>query len=187
MATRTGSGGPQAEPTAAAARAARNRVVPERSPDYAHLTLDGLRAYRKALGSEENRVSYWRRLIQARMDLLELSSDPDPVRLERLGQALTETRVGTGRQALIEVLPVDDVPPLPDLGELWAREVDRDDDDSVASLKRDLAFAELQLSAYRAALHRRLSAATGELIARYREEPTLCLSALPLRPEDRVG
>ena len=185
MATRTGSGGPRAEPTAAAARAARHRIVPERSAEFAHLTLEALRAYRKALRAEENRVSYWRRLIQARMDLLELSSDPDPVRLERLGQALTETRVGTGRQALIEVLPVDDVPPLPDLGELWAREVDSSDEQAVASLKRDLSFAELQLSAYRGALHRRLSGATGELIARYREEPTLCLSALPLRPEDR--
>jgi hypothetical protein len=187
MATRTGSEAPPAELTPAAARAARNRIVPERSADFAHLSLEALRAYRKNLGAEENRVSYWRRLIQARMDLLELSSDPDPVRLERLGQALTETRVGTGRQALIEVLPVDDVPPLPDLDELWAREVERDDDAATASLKRDLSFAELQLSAYRAALHRRLSGATGELIARYREEPSLCLTALPLRPADRTA
>ncbi|MFZ0325221.1 MAG: hypothetical protein WAN48_13965 [Actinomycetes bacterium] len=160
------------------------REVPQRSDEFAHLSLNALRGYRVALTSEEGRVSYWRRLIQARMDLLELSKQPDLVRLERLGQALSETRVGLGRQALIEVLPVDDVPPLPDLNELWAREADPQDEESRAAIRRDLAFAELQLSAYRAALHRRLSRATGELIARYREEPTLCLSALPLRPGD---
>ena len=37
----------------------------------------------------------------------------------------------------------------------------------------------MQLSAYRTALHKRLAGATGELIARYREQPTLCLTALP--------
>lgn len=157
----------------------RDRPVPERSPDYAHLTLDSLRTYRKALQDEEHKVSYWRRLLQARMDLVELAGDPDPVRLERLGQALSETRVGIGRQALIEFVPVDDVPPLPDLDDLWARDVAPGDTAAAKTLHRDLSFAELQLSAYRAALHRRLSAATGELIARYREEPTLCLQALP--------
>jgi len=174
MTTRTGEPGKT--------RAARE--VPVRLDEFSHLSLEALRSYRLALTSEEGRVSYWRRLIQARMDLLELSGQPDPVRLERLGQALSETRVGLGRQALIEVHPVDDVPPLPDLNQLWAREADPNDEESQAAMRRDLAFAELQLSAYRAALHRRLSRATGELIARYREEPTLCLSALPLRPGD---
>jgi hypothetical protein len=54
----------------------------------------------------------------------------------------------------------------------------------VSELKHDLAFAELQLSAYRAALHRRLENATTELIARYREEPRLALLALPVPLED---
>lgn len=175
MTTRTGARGKS--------RAA-EREAPQRSDEFAHLSLEALRSYRQALTAEEGRVSYWRRLIQARMDLQELSGQPDPVRLERLGQALSETRVGTGRQALIEVLPVDDVPPLPDLNQLWAREADPSDDEARAAITRDLAFAELQLSAYRAALHRRLSNATGELIARYREEPTLCLAILPLRPGD---
>ena len=46
-------------------------------------------------------------------------------------------------------------------------------------------FAELQLSAYRNALHRRLELATGELIARYHEDPSLCLCALPLADPGR--
>ncbi|HMC68705.1 MAG TPA: hypothetical protein VKJ07_06080, partial [Mycobacteriales bacterium] len=50
--------------------AGRFRAVPERSPDFAHLSLDGLRKYRLALSDEESRVSYWRRIIQARLDLV---------------------------------------------------------------------------------------------------------------------
>ena len=53
-------------------------------------------------------------------------------------------------------------------------------------LANELADAEKQLSEYRSVLHQRLSAATGELIARYRDEPTLCLSALPMPPVRRA-
>jgi hypothetical protein len=120
------------------------------------------------------------------MDLIELRGADDSIRLERLRLALSETRVGEGRRALVEVMPIDDVPPLPDLADLWARQADPKDPDAAAELQRDLAFAELQLSAYRAALHRRLADATGELIARYREEPRLALLALPV-PLDELS
>jgi len=164
----------------------KDRVVPERSAEFDHLSLEALRSYRKALTAEENRVSYWRRLIHARMDLIELKGGDDSVRLERLRLALSETRIGAGRQALVEVMPIDDVPPLPDLASLWMREAHPEDPEASTELKRDLSFAELQLSAYRAALHRRLSNATNELIARYREEPTLALLALPLPTGERL-
>lgn len=160
------------------------REVPQRSEEFGHLTLPALRSYRQSLTQEENRVSYWRRLIQARMDLIELQGGDDSIRLERLRTALSETRVAEGRRALVEVMPIDDAPPLPDLADLWMREAHPDDPEGVVELKRDLAFAELQLSAYRAALHRRLSGATGELIARYREEPALALQVLPVPPGD---
>lgn len=162
------------------------REVPQRSEEFAHLSLPALRDYRATLDHEENRVSYWRRLIQARMDLIELQGADDSVRLERLRLALAESRVGEGRRALVAIMPVDDVPPLPDLTSLWSREAHHSDPESVAELRRDLAFAELQLSAYRAALHRRLEGATGELIARYREEPRLALIALPVPPADTM-
>ncbi|CAN5323220.1 hypothetical protein BH24ACT10_BH24ACT10_00480 [soil metagenome] len=80
------------------------------------------------------------------------------------------------------MLPVDDIPPLPSLAELWDRRVDPADAVGTALVTTDLRLAEAQLSAYRNALHRRIGEATGELIARYREQPTLCLSALPLEP-----
>lgn len=157
------------------------RPVPTRSPDYAHLSIDALREYRRALTSEEGKVSYWRRILQARLDVVSAGSGKE-LDQEHLRPVLTTERVGAGRQALIEVLPVDDIPPLPSLAELWDRTVDADDVDGQAVLQADLKLAEAQLSAYRNALHRRIAEATGELIARYREQPTLCLTALPLDP-----
>jgi hypothetical protein len=165
-----------AQPKAAAA----TRPVPERNAQFSHLTLDGLRAYRRALTAEEGRVSYWRRLIQARLDVVADSGVvTDPVSHERIRSVFAESRA-PGRQALVQVVPVDDVPPLPDLEDLWSRELRPEDARHTATLRRELSHAELQLSAYRAALHRKLSAATQELIARYREDPTLALTALPL-------
>lgn len=157
------------------------RAVPSRNDDYGHLSLDALREYRRALTAEEGKVSYWRRILQARLDVVQAGSVKE-LDQERLRPVLTSERVGAGRQALVEVLPVDDIPPLPSLGELWDRRVDRDDTAGQAELEHDLRVAEAQLSAYRNALHRRIGEATGELIARYREQPSLCLSALPLDP-----
>ena len=162
------------------------RPVPERSPEFSHLTLSSLRAYRKALTAEESRVSYWRRLIQARLDVASGATAPgDPTAHERIRTLFAETRTD-GRHALVDVVPADDVPPLPDLESLWSRELRPYDFRHTQRLRRDLAHAELQLSAYRSALHRKLTGATQELIARYREDPTLALTALPLiDPMDR--
>lgn len=168
------------------ADARRFRTVPERSPEFAHLSLEGLRTYRRTLNTEEGRVSYWRRIIQARLDLVRLTEAGGPATSDNLRGVFSDGRVETGRQALMEVVPVDDMPPLPDLADLWAREPHPDDDEFNRQLAVDLSRAEAQLSAYRTALHKRLAAATGELIARYREEPSLCLSALPTVPVMRV-
>jgi len=151
-----------------------------RSPEFGHLTLDGLRAYRKALSAEESRVSYWRRLIQARLDVVTGATAPgDPTAHERIRNLFAETRHAS-RSALVSVVPADDVPPLPDLEGLWSRELRPYDFRHTERLRRDLGHAELQLSAYRSALHRKLTGATQELIARYRENPSLALTALPL-------
>lgn len=161
----------------------RRAGVPERSPEFAHLPLVGLRQYRRALGQEESRVSYWRRIIQARLDVVRTLGGGGPD-VEALKPLLGAERVGAARTALLDVVPVDDIPPLPNLESLWAQDPRPGDDAFNETLAAELTKAEAQLSAYRAALHRRLSAATAELIARYREEPTLCLSALPL-PRER--
>jgi hypothetical protein len=152
---------------------------PERSDDFAHLSLDGLRQYRTTVSSEESRVSYWRRIIQARLDLVRATDTGTSASVEDLREMFTESRVTGARTSLLTIVPDDGLPPLPDLGDLWARQPVAGDHDFNAGLIRDLIKAESQLSAYRAALHRRLASATGELIARYREHPDLCLTALP--------
>lgn len=179
---------PQSVPLAVAGRTpvprrSQVRPRPERTPEHAHLGLASLRDYRRMLTHEEGRVSYWRRILQARLDVVREGSAMDSAHLRPV---LTDARVSAGRSALVELLPVDDIPPLPDLAGLWEREVDLDDPAGRSVLEADLTAAERQLSDYRADLHRRLGAATAELIARYREQPDLCLVALPLRPERRA-
>lgn len=162
-----------------------SRPVPTRSESFRHLSLAELRTYRTALGAEESKVSYWRRIIQARLDVVRAGRGGGPLDAATLRPVLTDARVSSGRQALVAVLQVDDIPPLPSLAELWDRQVSAADAPGQARLDADLVEAEHQLSTYRSGVHTRQAAATGELIARYRESPSLCLSALPLRPAAR--
>ncbi|MCA1823965.1 MAG: hypothetical protein ABR520_00045 [Mycobacteriales bacterium] len=154
--------------------------APDRSPEFAHLTLSALRGYRKTLADEENRVSYWRRILQARLDMIRSTQRGGIGDVANLRDVMTDARATAGRTALIEIVPVDDIPPLPHLDTLWERHADPSDPGSETELVTSLVSAEQELSAYRAALHRRIAAATGELIARYREDPAACLVALPL-------
>jgi hypothetical protein len=164
----------------AAARAAARAVPPTRKPELAHLDLPGLRAYRGALEREEDRVSYWRRILQAKLDTLQAGDTVRGGDLAALRPVLTDERMGSGRAVLVAVSPIDDIPELPSLSTLWDREVDPRDPLAIAELEQDLVAAEQELSAYRSTLHDKLGAATGELVARYREDPTACLTALPL-------
>ena len=68
---------------------------------------------------------------------------------------------------------------LPDLHKLWIRVVDPGDEAAVEQFVAELREAEANLSAMRHEIHQRLDEATGQLIARYRQDPTLALSALP--------
>ena len=156
------------------------RPLPTRSADYAHLSIDALREYRRALTAEEGKVSYWRRILQARLDVVVSGATSRGVEDARLAPVLTTARMTAGRAALVRVLPVDGIPPLPQLAELWDRQVDPADEPARAEFARELQDAERDLSAYRTALHERIGEATGELIARYREQPDLCLASLPL-------
>ncbi len=156
----------------------------ERCADLAHLALEQLRAYRTELATEEDRVSYWRRLVQARLDVLRgtgrgRTTVPDPRRLqEALG---TGGAAASRRVALVRVRSAHDLPPLPDLDVLWAS-MPGEDPDARAELVERLARVEDELSVYRTTLHRWIDEATAELIGRYREDPSSCLAALPLRP-----
>lgn len=156
-------------------RSVRNR--PERSDELRHMTLDRLRAYRRTLLSEELSTSYWRRLLQARRDLVravDVAGDRTALR-----DALTEDRGPGGRQAILALHPTGGMPILPHLPELWATEALPAGSPEARALVTRLTSAESVLSSYREALHRRLDRATADLVARYHEEPRLCFVALP--------
>ena len=169
--------------------ASASRPRPERSDDFVLRNRlarqPNLVFHRQALSEEENRVSYWRRIVQARLDLVRAGATGDPAHAANLRQVLTQASQTTGRKALVTVVPIDDIPPLPDLATLWERDVRPGDDEHNERLADDLAVAERELSTYRTALHDRIAAATAELIARYRDQPGLCLTALPVREERR--
>ncbi|HSN06021.1 MAG TPA: hypothetical protein VLV82_01660 [Candidatus Angelobacter sp.] len=162
-----------------AARAAAR--PPERDAAFDDLSLAELRELRTALVGEETRVSYWRRIIQARLDHVR-ASVPAGGPVADLTRVLTDARCPVHRLAHVEVRAVDDVAPLPDLAELWSRQYDRADGPGTARLEAELGVAEARLSACRRDLHRRIGLVTDELIARYREEPLLALRILPDDP-----
>ena len=66
------------------------------------LRLDELRAYRRRLAHEEERVSYWRRLLHARIDVLEAQAHQErALTIEELVRVLGDTGTGRGRTALV--------------------------------------------------------------------------------------
>jgi len=150
------------------------------SEDLVGLSLAGLRDYRQQLTAEEDKVSYWRRLAHARIDVLEAESNADgTLSFDDLVRVLGDTGTGQSRRALIRIRAADPLPDLPELSEMWATEVDPHDAAQVAGALERVRTAERQLTDYRRALHQRIDEATGELISRYREDPSRALTILP--------
>lgn len=184
MSQLAGQGGVRQRPVPAPATPVRSlptsrmRPTPQRSPELAHMNLKRLRTYRRTLLNEELRASYWRRLIQARRDILRADSPLGD--RAALTDVLTEERSTTGRQVILTLHPEGGMPILPHLPDLWASGALPGDDTARAELFARLASAESVLSSYREALHKRLDRATAELVARYHEDPRQCLDALPL-------
>lgn len=157
--------------------------IAEAAPELAALRLEQLRAYRAALSAEEEKASYWRRLLHGRIDLLQARSDSHAtLSLDELVRVLGDTGTGGARRALLGVpapVQLPDLPELDELTELWA--ADPQDDDEVTQLVDRLRAQEARLSEYRIALHERIDAASGELITRYRADPQAALALLPER------
>jgi hypothetical protein len=163
-------------------RARLAKPAPAREPRYVDVELSDLRRMRAALAEEEMRVSYWRRIFQARLDVLH-SEHPVTADVSDLSRVLADAPTAHRRLANISLALFDDVAPLPDLAELWARQIDRTNPVATKALEAELAGAEHRLSEHRRQLHIAIDAVTCELIARYREDPMLALGALP--PERR--
>jgi hypothetical protein len=153
----------------------------------AELPLDDLRTYRRRLTDEEERISYWRRLVHARLDVLEAEAHHErPLRLDELVRVLGDTGSGRTRTALVQVRAADALPELPVLEEMWVTELDPNDSEAVREAIERLRAAERRLTEYRRALHQRIDEATGELIERYRLDPASALVALR-RPHTASG
>jgi hypothetical protein len=150
---------------------------PEASPHLAGLSLAEVRAYRQRLRREEESASYWRRLVHARIDLLEAGGTTHGfLSLADLSRVLGDTGSGQARHALHRVRAADPLPDLPALGEVWIVPVD---DAGRTEAVHRLREAGAQLDGYRNALHQRIDESTAELIVRYRRDPASALSALP--------
>lgn len=141
------------------------------------LDLPSLRVYRQHLRDEEDRASYWRRLVHARLDLLEAGrSTEGSISLDDLVRVLGDTGSGASRTALLRVRAEEPLPDVPDLAQVWQVPATPDGTDAVLVSLRQ---AEAQLTSYRRALFARIDAATAALVERYRAEPTLALDVLP--------
>jgi hypothetical protein len=164
------------------AQGSRRRTLtdPSLSPHLARLSLTELRTYRQQLMDEEDRVSYWRRLAHARLDVLDAEiRNSGTLTVEKLIQVLGDTGAGKTRTALAAIRPADPLPELPVLAEMWVTEIDPHDADAIRDAMDRLRAAEVKLTSYRRALHQRIDEATGDLIGRYRQDPSLALSVLP--------
>lgn len=164
-----------------AQRASSSRAAPpQRDPRFSDVDLAELRHRRTGLTEEESRVSYWRRIIQARIDLIDKGEGISVA--QGLSRVLADSRSSHRRIAALSVDSAEGLPPLPDLAELW-QQMTPDDAIGRAHVLTQLRDAESRLSEYRKELHARIDHVTGELIARYRENPVLALTAL----HERLG
>lgn len=145
--------------------------------DLASLSLDELRRYRQLLRGEEDRVSYRRRVLFGRADLLQKVLDnPDRhdqswlLDARELSHALRDRHAGPGRAALVRIQHPEELTELPDPGGVWSRDPDLDDPEDVRAVLAETQEAADRISKYRSQIHARLDAATGELVARYQAD-----------------
>lgn len=155
----------------------RDKGPPARHRDFDHLAMEELRAYRDTLADAETQVSYQRRVLQA--TLAEVRGGRAGPATGWLAGRISE--LAAGRAEIMSLVPADGLPQLPDPAHRptpGPAPAQRGAPETVASLGE----IERRLAAYQASLEERIAAATTELIARYRERPTLALRALPLTP-----
>jgi hypothetical protein len=138
--------------------------------------LGELRARRAALREEERQVSYWRRLVQGRLDLARAALTGDQPSVERLAAA--ENRGDPGHNGgshrspsfALFVNGMQDRE-LASLAGTWDTPIPWDDPERLREAERQLVEVEAELSRRRRELHQRIDACTAELVERYRSDP----------------
>ncbi|MEI2641645.1 MAG: hypothetical protein V9G10_04770 [Candidatus Nanopelagicales bacterium] len=147
-------------------------------PTLRDLSLDDLRQVRQQLTDEESRVSYWRRLFQARLDML---TDSDEAETTDVRRVLQDASYAPRRWQALGLHPADIDTSMPEAQELWSRVVDLHDEVQREAYTHLLQQMEASLSRNRRALHSQIDLVTHELIQRYKANPALALTALPTR------
>lgn len=151
-----------------------NRPWPDALDKLDALDVAQLRAWRARVTHEETVVSYWRRLIQGRIDVLTAgSTQPAPTTTSQVAAALTHQE-GAPRRKITTVggTPggMPDLPGLPAgaLQELWDAVPDGPE---VEGFVTQLKNAEQILGEHRSFLHALLDGSAKVLAARYEKEP----------------
>lgn len=122
-----------------------------------------LRARRKVFQDWDDFLSYYRRMLHARIDILQSASlDPADLDMRHLSAVLADSdSVGSGRFCSSRLVMPKCVMSLCDHLDLFI---------PVASLA-DLVALEVEMSSLRAQTHRRLDAATVQLVSLYKNHP----------------
>ncbi|MGH9188762.1 MAG: AmfC protein [Acidimicrobiales bacterium] len=151
--------------------------------DVASLPMQDLRRLRAECAAVETKVSYLRRLVQGRLDIVgaELRSRADggppvdlPSLVDQLPQILSDRvrAVGPGRLPVSVALPDDDDELTAELDEMLGAgrlsELSEMTDADLQALAEELAGLERRVSDARRALFTRLDALQAELVRRYR-------------------
>lgn len=123
-------------------------------------------------------MSYWRRLFQARLDML---TEMPTVQTSDLEGVLQDTFAAPRRWQAMGVHPPDTESSMPEAQALWGKVVDLRDDEQRAAYSQLLLTMERSLSGTRRALHEQIAAVTSELITRYRTNPALVQAVLDTR------
>jgi hypothetical protein len=140
--------------------------------------LAGLRALRQALREEERQVSYWRRLVQGRLDLAQAAIAGDQPTVEKLtaaaaGQPTNGRRTTARRRSPSFAKFVNGIQDrrLASLAEAWDTPIPWDEPGRLREIEGSLVEVEAELSRRRRNLHERIDACTKELVDRYRNDP----------------
>lgn len=118
-------------------------------------SLDDIRQRRLALQAEAARAAYWKRLVQARLDLVVASAAPVD---DLVGDAVP------GLFCLVQEL----------------RPLVQDDSTDLVTMLQDLDRVRRWLGAYADAVSRAAEEAGRELVEHYAQEPASCLAAPPV-------
>jgi len=157
---------------------------PEPCPlaELAELSMSDLLTHRAHLRSREGQLSYWRRVVQGRHDVLCLVVSGKPVSTARIADSLASEVRPTGRSS--SHVPLEHTEPLTELSgmdQAWERSCRGDDTALAADTLRRLALAERWLTDERLCLHVELDATTAELTRRAAADPAEYLAAATLR------